>query len=243
VLFVLHPALLAQIPSSTHVVVVVEENHGYSSVVGSAAMPYFNSLISSHGLATQYYANAHLSIPNYLMLTGGEFLSANDGTTAVFSNDNLVRRIVAAGETWKSYAESLPAAGYIGPNVYPYARRHNPFVYYSDVVNSAAQQQNVVPFTRFATDLANGQLPNFSFIVPNLQNDAHDCPAGLNTCADKDKLSTADLWLKTNLSPLLSSSFFQAGGDGLLLILWDEGSLSDLTHGGGQIAVLVIVPT
>jgi hypothetical protein len=241
-LLVLRSLLLAQIPSSNHVVVVVEENHGYSSVVGSAAMPYLNSLASGYGLATQYYANAHPSISNYLMLTSGEFLTTNDASTAVFSNDNLVRRIVAGGKTWKSYAESLPSVGYLGANVYPYARRHNPFVYYTDVVNSAAQQQNLVPFTQFATDLANGQLPNFSYIVPNLQDDAHDCPAGMITCTDNDKLSTADQWLKTNLSPLLSSSFFQAGGDGLLLILWDEGRFTDPTHGGGRIAGLVIGP-
>jgi acid phosphatase len=220
----------------------MEENHGYSSVIGSAAMPYLNSLASSYGLATQYYANAHPSIPNYLMLTSGQFLTTNDGTTSVFSDDNLVRRMVTGGKTWKSYAESLPSVGYLGADVYPYARRHNPMVFYSDVVNSTAQQQNLVPFNQFATDLASGQLPNFSYIVPNLQDDAHDCPPGMSTCTDGNKLSHADQWLQTNLSSLLSSSSFQAGGDGLLLILWDESGQSDKTHGGGQTAAVLIGP-
>src|SRR5205807_9333765 len=165
-LFVLSPAMFSQVPPSSHVVLVMEENHGYSSVISNAAMPYLNLLASSYGLALQYYANAHNSIPNYLMLTSGQFLTTNDGSTSVFSNDNLVRRMGAGGKTWKSYAESLPAVGYLGADVYPYARRHNPFVYYSDVVNSAIQRQNVVPFTQFATDLANGGLPDFSYIVP-----------------------------------------------------------------------------
>src|SRR5215470_18582643 len=38
-----------------HVVLVVEENHNYSDVVGNASMPYLNSLIAKYGLATQYY--------------------------------------------------------------------------------------------------------------------------------------------------------------------------------------------
>jgi phosphatidylinositol-3-phosphatase len=241
-LCVVSAVLSAQVPPSSHVVVVMEENTGYSSVVGNSAMPYLNSLAATYGLATQYYANAHPSIPNYLMLTSGQMLSTNDNTTATFSNDNLVRRIIAAGKTWKSYAESLPSVGYVGPDVYPYAHRHNPFVYYSDVLNSAAQKQNVVPFTQFAVDLANGQLPNFAYILPNLHDDAHDCPAGMTTCTENQKLANADQWLSTNLGPLLNSSIFQAGGDGLLLILWDEAAFNDTTHGGGRVAALVIGP-
>ena len=50
------PALLtAQIPQSNHVVVVLEENESYSAVIGSASMPYLNSLASQNALATQYF--------------------------------------------------------------------------------------------------------------------------------------------------------------------------------------------
>jgi|SRR5579864_2318389 len=240
--FGLTPQLFARVPPSSHVFLVVEENHGYSTVVGNAALPYFNSLANTYGLATQYYANVHPSMGNYFMLTSGEILSTNDGNSTVFNHDNLVRRIIAGGKTWKVYAESLPSAGYVGADVYPYTRRHNPFVFYSDVVNSSVQGQNLLPFTQFSIDLANGQLPNFSYILPNLHDDAHDCPAGLTTCTDTQKLSAADTWLQTNLSALLKSSFFQAGGDGLLVIVWDESTSSDATHGGGHVATLVIGP-
>src|SRR5438034_1468057 len=57
--------------SSAHVVVVVEENHSYSQVIGNSAMPYLNGLASQYGLATQYFADVHPSIGNYLMLTTG----------------------------------------------------------------------------------------------------------------------------------------------------------------------------
>src|SRR5438105_2521989 len=61
----------ATIPQVQHVVLVVEENHSYESVIGSAAMPYLNSLASSYGLATNYFANTHPSIGNYFELTTG----------------------------------------------------------------------------------------------------------------------------------------------------------------------------
>src|SRR5215471_10318073 len=54
------------------VVVVVEENHGYASVIGNSAMPYLNSLATQYGLATQYYADTHPSIGNYFMMTAGQ---------------------------------------------------------------------------------------------------------------------------------------------------------------------------
>ena len=81
-------------------------------------MPYLNSLIKSYGLATQYYANAHPSLPNYLWLSSG----SNDGvttddcasTTGALNVDNAARELNRAGLSWKVYAESLPAVGYMG---------------------------------------------------------------------------------------------------------------------------------
>ena len=85
-----------------------------------------------------------------------------------------------------------------------------------------------VPFTQFATDLATGALPDYVFIVPDLCNDAHDCP-----------LRRADSWLKNNIDPLVRSTTFQE--DGLLLLLFDESG-RDHTHGGGRIACVIVSP-
>ena len=54
-------------------------------------MPYLNSLVSRYGLATQYYANTHPSIGNYLMLTTGQIISDDDTLCSTLSQDNLVR--------------------------------------------------------------------------------------------------------------------------------------------------------
>ena len=228
------------VPSHGHVFILVEENHSYSSVIGSSAMPYLNSLASRYGLATNYFANTHPSIGDYFWLTTGQVITNDSNFTGTVLADNIVRQLVAAGKTWKSYAESLPSVGYTGTDQYPYVKRHNPFAYFTDVINSPAQTGKLVPFSQLATDLSNNQLPNYSFIIPNQYNNAHDCPQNLPLCTDADKLVAADNWLSTNIAPLIASPVFQQ--DGLLVIVFDESIDSDTAGGGGQIATVVISP-
>src|SRR5205807_2130476 len=81
----------------------------------------------SGGLATQYYANTHPSIGNYFELATGQVLTNNDGSSTIENVPNVVRSLVAAGKTWKSYAESIPNACYLGGDTGNYARKHNVF--------------------------------------------------------------------------------------------------------------------
>jgi hypothetical protein len=215
-------------PPFGHVFIVVEENTNYDTVIGGTSMPYLNSLARQYVLATQYYANTHPSIGNYFMLTVGDTVTNNDSYSGTVSEDNIVRELVAAGKTWKSYAEDLPSVGYTGPGVGNYARSHNPFAYLTDVVADTTLAKNIVPFTEFSRDLAAGTLPNYAMIVPNVCNDAHNCP-----------LSTADAWLQTNIDPLIKSASFQQ--DGLLVILFDEAG-SDKTNGGGRVSWVAVSP-
>ena len=236
-------ALSQTTPPLGHVVVVAMENHSYGDIVGSSSMPYLNSLINQYGLAQNFIANVHGSFPDYAMLTTGELITqAGWGLPNDFpiSIDNLVRELNAAGKTWKVYAESIPSAGYTGGDVYPYQKVHNPFAYMTDVLNSSAQANNIVPFSQFAADLSAGTLPNFAFVVPNAEDDAHDCPGGGSGCTDATILSTADQWLQTNIAPLITNGTFQK--DGLLVIWWDEGNGSD-TNAGGKVAITMIGPT
>ena len=215
-----------------HVFIVVEENHNYSDVVASSAMPYFNGLANQYGLATNYFANGHPSIPNYFMLTTGQTLTLIDQLTPEtfpVSDDNAVRELLAAGKTWKSYAEDLPSVGYTGGDTGKYAVRHNPLAYMTDVQNNSAQAQNLVPFTQFAADLPTANLPDYSFIVPNLCDNAHDC-----------SLNAADTWLQNNIDPVIKSPGFQK--DGLLIIVFDEADTLDLTGGGGHVAAVIVSP-
>ena len=188
-------------------------------------MPYLNGLANQYALATQYYANTHPSIGNYFVMTTGQIVTNDDGFGGTVSDDNIVRRLVAGGKTWKSYAEGLPSTGFLGSGSGRYARKHNPLSFFSDVTASPAQQQNLVPFSQFAADLAGGRLPNYAFVVPDLCNDAHDC-----------SLATADARLKSNIDPLVQSPSFQQ--DGLLIIVFDEAG-GDNTNGGGRVACVL----
>src|SRR5246500_5299688 len=164
----------ASFPQIGHAVLVMEENHDYSEVIGNSSMPYLNSLASQYGLATQYYANVHGSIGDYFMLTAGQVITSDHSLATAVSDDNIVRELLTAGKNWKSYAENLPSVGYTGGDVYPYAKRHNILAYFTDVADNSSQVKNLVPFAQFASDLNNNQLPNFSLVVPNLLDDAHD---------------------------------------------------------------------
>ena len=210
-----------------HVFIVLEENLGFENAIGNPQMPFLNQLASQFALATQYYANGHPSIGNYFMLTVGRIVTAAEDYAGLVSDDNVVRRLLASGLTWKSYAEDLPSVGYTGGNFGSYVRRHNVFATFDDVVRSATQVKNLVPFTHFAGDLAANALPNYAFIVPNLCNDGHDCPP-----------STVDAWLQANIGPLIGSAQFQR--DGLLIITYDEAGDADTRYGGGRIAWIAV---
>ncbi|HEY2002772.1 MAG TPA: alkaline phosphatase family protein, partial [Acidobacteriaceae bacterium] len=211
---------------SKHIVMVLEENQSYSTVVRNSAWPNLNNLISNGALATNYYANSHPSIGNYFMLTTGQLLTTNDNSTKVWNVDNIARRMLAANVPFRIYAEGIPQ-GYLGGNTGLYLIRHNPFALLSDIANNPqVAKQRIWPFTQFATDLANGTLPEFSFIVPNIDDDAHTGTP-----------QQADSWLQSNVViPLSNNPAFAPGGDGALIVDFDEAATSDATHGGGHVA-------
>ena len=220
-----------------HFAIVVLENADYSDIVGSPNAPYINSLIAQGGLAGNYYANVHPSIGNYFVMTTGVAYSTDDNFSGVVPIDNAVRELTATSKSWKVYAQSLPSQGYLGGDVYPYLRRHNPISYFSDVQPPSQSNMNIVDFSQLATDLAGGQLPAYSFIVPDAEHDAHDCPGGGSNCDIGTRVAAADAWLSSNLPQLLSNAQFQQSG--ILVITTDE-SRDDNTNGGGKVATVIV---
>ena len=217
-----------RIPQSKHIVLVMEENQSYSTVAGNTGVwPNLNNLIGAGALATNYYADTHPSIGNYFMLTTGQVLTNDDSSTAVWNVDNLARRMLASGLPFKVYAEGI-TQGYLGGDTGLYLIRHNPFAMLSDIAGSQQVADECLwPFSQFAADLAGGALPEFSFVVPDVDDDAHDGTP-----------QQADAWLQANvIAPLAGYPAFQAGGDGLLIVVFDEADASDATHGGGRVVL------
>ena len=96
---------------------------------------------------------------------------------------------------------------------------------------------NIVDFSQFQADLSAGQLPMYSFVVPDAEHDAHDCPGGGSNCDVGVRVAAADSWLSANIAPLLADPAFQQSG---LFILTTDESRTDDAHGGGHVATLLI---
>ncbi len=248
------------VPQVKHVFIVVEENQSYDDVIGNPDMPYLNQLASHGGLARQYFANTHPSINNYFFLTSGRRGTGLPGFSAdifggTVAGDNVASLLTKHGKTWKAYAEGLPRAGYVGDNQGLYVKRHNPFTYYRSVLDGKTadgkpQRDQIVPFQQFTADWKSGHLPEYSFIVPNLLNDAHNSPRTNKAaaCRDPESLRMADHWLEENLKPVVETDSFHK--DSLLIVLFDEacdrGKKSDSRfstsqgRGGGKIPVVLV---
>jgi acid phosphatase len=225
-------------PSSNHVFVIMEENQDFSQVFpnGTASncsgsgMPYLCGLASANGLALHFYSNVHGSLLDYLWDTSGadwtgtpyDCGGSSCASEGIITGDNLVRALTNEGKTWRGYFEGMPSQGYMGGDTDDYVQHHNPFIWYSDVADSSTQQDNMYPFSQFAKDVQANSFHNFSYIVPNVVHDAD----GTGTQSASALLSSADSWLKTNIAPLLSTPSFGAGGDGILIVVFDEGKVA-----------------
>jgi phosphatidylinositol-3-phosphatase len=216
------PGTGAAATAPAHVVLVIEENRSFSTVY-PWGMPWLSALADANGIATNYLSDEGGSLHAYLWLSSGSgenSFGCDGGTCAKpITSDNIFRELNKAGFSWKVYAESLPYAGFMGGSYGKYVRRHNPAPFYSNVIDSKEEQLNIVQLKQFAIDVAAKQLPVYSIIVPNLLHDAHDGTP-----------READGWLKENISPLLASSFFQPGGDGVLFITFDNADRDAQGH-------------
>jgi phosphatidylinositol-3-phosphatase len=238
-------SMAENIPHSSHVWVIAEENHSLEEVAGNSKMPYYNQLIHEYGLATQFYANQHSSLPALMWFVAGAPVTRdNDTVSCNNDNNNVVRELLKQGYTWRSYQQSLPSAGYqglYGGRNRAYYRRHNPLIDFSDACPGTGQERNSVPYSQMARDFAEGNTVNYAFITPDVDEDAHS-----------GTLEAADQWLKSNLPAILARPEFGAGGDGILFIVWDEGNIDHRPDNrcsatvdkgcGGRTATLVIGP-
>ena len=206
-----------------HVVWIWMENESYGNVIGNSAAPYQTSLARQCGVAANFHNESHGSLENYIAATDGQNILGtsfiNDclpnpaANYCVSPGPSIFSQTEAAGETWRGYAEDMPSNCYQG-NTANYAARHNPAVYYSTLsscgqydipMGSAATQTGA-----FYTDLENGSLPSFSFISPNLVDDAHGT------------VSAGDSWLG-QIIPLIVNGPNYQNGDTVIFITNDEG--------------------
>jgi phosphatidylinositol-3-phosphatase len=204
-----------------HVVWVVMENKSYSEIIGSGSAPYLNQLARQCGVASNFFAETHPSLPNYIAMTSGSTQGITDdngpsshplGVPSIFSQ-------LGTGGAWRSLQESMPSNCYLS-NSGSYAVRHNPATYYTNIRSDCSLY-----------DVPLGATPDisarFTFVTPNLCNDMHDC-----------SVATGDSWLSSFVPKLFASSEYQAGATAVF-ITWDEDDSSASNH----IATIVASPT
>ncbi|NUP53960.1 MAG: acid phosphatase [Catenulispora sp.] len=213
------PATAGVVPTPAHVVVVVEENHSDNDIIGSSSAPYINSLASQGALMTSSFAVTHPSEPNYMALFAGSTFGltsdkcpVSEGTTA-----NLGSELLAAGKTFKGYSEGLPSAGSTTCSSGAYARKHAPWVNFSNVPGADS-----VPFSQFPSSSNYASLPTLSFVIPNLNDDMHD-----------GSVATGDTWLKSHLDAYAQ---WAKANNSVLVVTWDEDDYSE----SNQIPTIIV---
>ncbi len=229
------PVTNTTVPSFDHVYVIMMENKEISSVVGSVDAPYINQLASQYGLATDYTGISHPSEPNYLALWSGSTNGVSDDNVHDLNASTIADQLETAGKSWTVYAENYPVSQ-AGDSCYTdasahdgedgtgnYVRRHNPAMSFTSLSGDAQRcAQHITDFTHF-----DAAASDFSFIVPNLCNDMHDCP-----------VATGDSWLQSWLGANILNTDTWAHTNSAIFITWDEGSTN--TGGGGVIPTIVI---
>jgi phosphatidylinositol-3-phosphatase len=235
------------------VFIILMENRNWTGdgdrdIKGNPAAPYINhTLIPMSSYANQYYnpPHVHPSLPNYLWLEAGtNFGILNDGEPKryeQYTTRHFVTLLDNANIGWKAYLENttgtvcpLTNRGKYDPNhSHLYAARHEPFTYFSDVTDNLNKHSSYCiahlgRYSDLAADLANGTLPRYVWITPNLCNDMHDHCAG-------DPVAHGDEWLAKNVPAILNSDAYRNGG--ALFITWDEA-----LKGDGPIPMIVLSP-
>src|ERR1700756_1525508 len=238
-----------------YVVVIVMENQGLGDIIHNPVAPFLNQLASSYSVATNYTAINHPSLPNYLSLVSGQDFGSWSKTDcnpgpgcSAGGAANIVDSLENRGLSWKAYMEDYPSSCgsqcspgncFVGDNgTGQYPARHDPFVYFDDIVNSTARCSRVVPANSggrgtpddlFLSDLASpSTASNLMWLSPNLCNDMHDCPT-----------STGDTYLSQLVPNILNSTLF-THHKAALFITFDEGNGYCPLNGSSQDCVYAV---
>jgi len=208
--------IYSQVPQPDHVVIVIEENHGYNQIIGNSNAPYINSLANDTlgALFTDYHALTHPSQPNYLLFFSGDNQGVTDDnipTDTPFTTPNLGAELLQSNLTFGGYCEDLPYTGYQGGTVGSYHRTHNPWVNWQGNNANGIPASLNMPLTDLPTDY--NAFPNISFVIPNEDDDMHN-----------GTIAQGDTWLQNNLGGYIQ---WTKTNNSLFILIFDEDEGSE----------------
>lgn len=209
----------------TKVLVFVEENHSLNQM--KAGMPYAYSLAEQYGYASRFTAARHPSLPNYLVMAGGQTYGVSDDkdpSSHRLRGPSVFGTAIAAGKTAGTFVDGMPKNCYTSKGGDAYVPKHNPWAYFAD--ERAQCDKFDVPLGALTTAIDSGALPNVGMVIPNLDNDAHD-----------GSLGTADNWFKGWMTKIMAGPDWTSGR--LVVILTAD---EDNRKEGNQVLTIVMNP-
>jgi phospholipase C len=237
------------------VFIILMENKSWAEIKGSSSAPYLNTtLLPTSSYAGNYRGanggNLHPSEPNYIWLEAGDNLGIyndNDPDQNHQATDqHLVNLLEAQHIDWRSYQEDISGADCPLTRVKDYAPKHNPMVFFDDVIDYDPQTMaanplaprclsHVRPLDELVTDLQSGTVAGYNFVTPNQCNDMH------STCAPQnDEIKQGDDWLAHWVPIIQQSAAYRNGG--VIFLTWDEADVSPGCLGNCPIGMIVLSP-
>jgi len=221
------------VPRPDHVIIVMEENHGFNQLIGSDNAPFINHLANTGALFMDAHGVTHPSQPNYLALYSGSLQGITDDRCleklSPYHTPNLGAALIEHGYTFKGFAETMPSAGYLPcsfqhtdlTNGMLYARKHAPWVNWTGTGERTISPELSRPFTDFPTDF--NELPDVAFVIPNQDNDMHN----IGEPGDSAAIRRGDNWLKEHLEKYID---WAQTHNSLLILTFDEDDFQDVNH-------------
>ncbi len=218
-------SVTATLPKPDHIIVVIEENHGYDQIIHSSMAPYINKLAQGGALFTNSHGITHPSQPNYIALFSGELqgvkgdecLAEADNTP--YTTPNMGAALMAKGLTFGGYAQTLPADTFVdcyygksklnGGSLY--GRKHCPWVNWIGGGKNQLPVSVNHPMSEFPEDF--DKLPTVAYVIPDMDHDMHNDPS------DSTMITRADTWLKENVGPYID---WAKTHNSLFILTFDE---------------------
>jgi len=196
--------------------------------------PYMAGLANSYAIGSHYLGVTHYSQADYLAMLGGTTDNCSSaGCPWPFNGPNLVDSLETAGLTWKGYMENQNMASGCDLSYHqPYTPEHNPFVGFTDIVNSLTRCSQIVlanPSGCSVTDcplindLNSGSAPNFMWLTPNNCDNMHGFTYTNGTVLCPTSVSFGDSYLSSLVPNILKSTTFTTQRSALFVV-FDEGN-------------------
>jgi hypothetical protein len=196
------------------VFVVIFEN---TNAADALKQPFMKELATQGAYLDQMYALGRPSQANYIGLTSGSTQGVATNSNVDLNVSNLADLLEAKGKTWRAYNEGYPGNCYTGATWGTYARKHEPFMSYTNIRTNPARCANIVDSDTLDQDIASGNLPDFSFYVPDSNNSGHDTG-----------VAYADAALRERFEPLINDPNFMDGT--LFIVTFDESGADATNH-------------